>query len=366
MKIIHCADLHLDAKMNANLSNEQARERKTELLTTFTTMVEYASSNDVKVVLIAGDLFDTRNVSALARNTVRDAIISHPDIDFLYLKGNHDYDNFLSNLEEVPENLYLFSDDWKTYHYGRIAISGIELCKENQLTAYNSLLLSPEEFHIVTLHGQESAYGVKDKAEVIDLGSLKNKNIDYLALGHVHAYKREQLDARGIYCYCGCLEGRGFDECGPKGFVLLDIDEDTLQWTDTFVPIAKRRIYTVLVDATDCMTSMDALDCIEETICKMQAEDVAFSKDALVKFVLQGQVDVACELSTEFLSQRFMQKFYFAKVYDETKVFIDYSAYEKDASLKGEFIRRVMASDLSDEMKSDVIRCGIAALENEI
>ena len=35
MKIIHCADIHLDSKMSANLTKEKARERKTELLTTF-------------------------------------------------------------------------------------------------------------------------------------------------------------------------------------------------------------------------------------------------------------------------------------------------------------------------------------------
>ena len=31
MKIIHCADIHLDSKMSANLTKEKARERKTEL-----------------------------------------------------------------------------------------------------------------------------------------------------------------------------------------------------------------------------------------------------------------------------------------------------------------------------------------------
>ena len=32
MKIIHCADLHLDSKLTSNLSKEQARERKNEIL----------------------------------------------------------------------------------------------------------------------------------------------------------------------------------------------------------------------------------------------------------------------------------------------------------------------------------------------
>ena len=144
MKIIHCADLHLDSKMTTNLSKEQAKERKNEILRTFTRMVDYAKKNTVKAILIAGDMFDTRNVSAMARNTVRDVITQNPEIDFLYLKGNHDNDNFLSKLEEIPENLYLFDDKWMTYAYGNITITGIELNEENSVTAYNSLVYSAD------------------------------------------------------------------------------------------------------------------------------------------------------------------------------------------------------------------------------
>ena len=35
MKIIHCSDLHLDSKMQSNLSKEQAKERRNEILITF-------------------------------------------------------------------------------------------------------------------------------------------------------------------------------------------------------------------------------------------------------------------------------------------------------------------------------------------
>ena len=45
MKIIHCADIHLDSKMSANLTKEKARERKTELLTTFQNMVAYGAQS---------------------------------------------------------------------------------------------------------------------------------------------------------------------------------------------------------------------------------------------------------------------------------------------------------------------------------
>ena len=67
MKIIHCADLHLDSKMTANLDRKKAKERKIELFNTFNNMVKYASEHDVKAILIAGDLFDKKNVTKWLR-----------------------------------------------------------------------------------------------------------------------------------------------------------------------------------------------------------------------------------------------------------------------------------------------------------
>lgn len=358
--MIHCADLHLDSKMTANLSKEQAKERKVEILRTFSRMVAYAKKNHIPVILIAGDLFDTRNVSAMVRNTVRDVIIQNEEIDFLYLKGNHDNDNFLSKLDEIPSNLHLFADKWTTYKYGKVAVSGIEFTSENSKTVYNSLVLDHDMFNIVTMHGQLVGYKSKDRVETISLDDLKNKNIDYLALGHVHKFKINKLDYRGVYCYSGCLEGRGFDECGPKGFVVLDIDSENRTASAEFVPFSSRALYVLPVDVSGTLTTQDAAGRIEKAIISTQ-----YSSKCLVKIVLQGEVSLECELDTEFLEEQFNDYFYFVKVSDETKLKIDYKEYEKDASLKGEFIRMVSESDLSEEEKAMVIRTGILALQGE-
>ena len=45
MRFIHCADLHLDSKMTSNLSREQAKERKMEILRTYSRMIDYAKEN---------------------------------------------------------------------------------------------------------------------------------------------------------------------------------------------------------------------------------------------------------------------------------------------------------------------------------
>ena len=360
MKIIHCADLHLDSKMTTNLSREQAKERKNEILRTFTRLVDYANKNKVKAILISGDMFDTRNVSAMVRNTVRDMMIQNPEIDFLYLKGNHDSDNFLSKLEELPQNLYMFEDDWTTYAYGNVTITGLELNPENSLTAYNSLVLDHDTFNIVMLHGQISGYRNKDKAENISLDDLKNKNIDYLALGHIHSFHIDKMDSRGIYCYPGCLEGRGFDECEQKGFVVLDIDMNTLKANVNFVPLGYRTLYTLPVDVTGVHTTQEAAVCINQAI-----KEKAYASSSLVKVVLQGEIDIECELDTSFLEEQFADYFYFLKVVDETKLMVNYQDYEGDVSLKGEFVRLVMESDMTEEEKSMVIRAGIQALKGE-
>lgn len=360
MKIIHCADLHLDSKMTSNLSKEQARERKIEILRAFSHMVSYAADNHVRAILIAGDLFDTRNVSATARNTVKDAILSHPEIDFLYLKGNHDNDNFLSKMDEIPENLLLFSEHWTTYRYGNVTISGLELDSDNQAVIYNSLVLPHETYNIVMLHGQLAGYQSKHHAETISLNDLKNKNIDYLALGHVHSYQSDTLDGRGIYCYSGCLEGRGFDECEEKGFVVLSIDEKTNSVEREFVSVATRTLYTLRVDVSGVMTSHEAAKRIEQEINR-----TAYSANSMVKIVLCGSVDVECELNTDYLQELFADYFYCIKLEDQTKLLVKYQNYEKDESLKGEFIRMVLQSDLGEEKKSQVIRMGLAALAGE-
>ena len=60
MKLIHCADLHLDSSMTTHLTKEKAKERKAELLASFNRMMEYADRENVSAVLIAGKIFRQR------------------------------------------------------------------------------------------------------------------------------------------------------------------------------------------------------------------------------------------------------------------------------------------------------------------
>ncbi len=356
MKIIHCADLHLDSKMETNLNREQAAERKQELFATFLRMIDFARDNEVSVIIIAGDLFDTADYEQKRiKNRVLETMESNPEIDFIYLRGNHDKSDFFGQLEDKPVNLKLFSDEcWEAFRYGNVVISGLVFSAENKgINIYDKLVLREEDTNIVVLHGQESHYKVKNDAETIVLKNLQNKYIDYLALGHIHEYKFDKLGNRGFYCYSGCLEGRGFDECGEKGFVLLDITDDGIN--HTFMPISKRVCHEVSVDISECITEKDITDAIMDNICMIPSKD-------LVKVVLTGEVCEELNIDIAFQLQFFEDKYYFIKIYNHTKLKIDYMSYKNDISLKGEFIRYVEQLEISEEEKSKVILTGIRAL----
>ena len=359
MKIIHCGDLHLDSKMESNLSKEQALVRREELLATYEAMVSYALAHQVEVIIIAGDLFDKPHIRKTARNRVLEQMYLHPEIDFCYLQGNHDQCDFLADLgeEELPENLKLFSGErWTSYHYGDVVISGLELNRQNARTLGMDLVLDQTRCNIVVLHGQESDYEGKDGAEVVQLSALRGKYIDYLALGHIHSFKLERLDERGVYCYSGCLEGRGFDECGPKGFVLLDIAEGRVD--ATFVPLAKRQLHEVLVEVSPQMDMPAILERVQQAVEEIPSKD-------LIKIVLTGKTEMDFDVDMPRILGMLQERFFFVKGYDQTGVQIDYESFRHDKTLKGEFVRLMEEQDLPEEERAEMIELGIRAIMGE-
>ena len=207
--------------------------------------------------------------------------------------------------------------------------------------------------NIVTLHGQIANH---KSNEEISIPLLKDKSIDYLALGHIHQYQLEKLDNRGVYCYSGCLESRGFDEVGKKGFVLLEIDNNKV--TSSFIESSIRTMHCFQVDISE-VTSYPAIkNKVNELIINANEKD-------MVKIELTGTFKLNQEKYVKELENYLLDRFYFAKVKDESRLVIDPSEYEFEKSLKGEFIKQVKASNLEESLQNDIILCGIKALSGE-
>ena len=351
MKILHCADIHLGSKIESKFPKEISSIRKRELMNTFSRMVDYAKSEDIKIILLSGDVFDKDKPSLKEKEYFYKIIKSNPEIDFLYLNGNHDKEG--SFIEKDISNLKVFSKETiTTYQYDNISISGIEITPSNSNVFYSRINLNEDNINIFMLHGEISSSSGMDK---IKLESLKNKNIDYLALGHIHKRDEGKIDERGIYVYPGNLEPRGFDECGEKGFVVLDITDKI---SHTFIPFSKRTIHEVIVDVTGVQSSFDILMKAKEKVKAIPYQDI-------LRIRLVGELSLNVEVDEREIEVS-LSSYFFVNVKNETTSSLDPSKYDNDKSLIGEFIRGVYENNTySDEEKQKIVAMGLRVISGK-
>lgn len=355
MKIIHCADLHLDSQMETHLSSELAKDRRFELLETFYNLIEYGKKENVTAIIIAGDMFDTpQNEQKNLKDKVLNYIRNTANIDFLYLQGNHDNsDDFFAKLVDCPINLKLFDTNWTSFRYGDTVITGIVLDSHTDKNYHSKLNLSKNDVNIVVLHGQVVTSNNCDIHNIF-IDNFKEKNIDYMALGHIHSYSVMNIDLRGKYVYSGCLEGRGFDECGKKGFVVINIEDKKI--SHEFISLSKRCLHKIEINITSCETDSDVVNLIDIKLIEIPSSD-------MIKIIFIGEVSESFNLDIDYINRTYKQRFYIFKTQNTTEVKIDYDKYKDDISLKGEFIRLVKnASDIPENQKGDIISRGIQAL----
>ena len=336
MKFLHCSDLHLDAPTESRLPPEKAKERRNELLSAFSRMADSAENESARAVIIAGDLFDRSNATKRTKKFVLDTVSSHPDIDFLVLVGNHDSDA-LSKSDELPDNMILLNEDSEPRVYGNVTVSAYSDERE-----YN-----PDMINIAVLHGEDG--------NDFELSYMKNRGIDYLALGHYHTYRVMSIDKRGVACYSGCLEGRSFDECGEKGYVIIDIDTDEKKLSHRFVPSSIRKILEISVDMTDASTLGRQKELLTDALSEISRND-------LVRASVVGTYESGREKFYEHLCSDLSNEFFYIEIRDRSVLKIEPSDYVNDISLKGEFIRLVMSEISDEEERSRIISCGIKAL----
>ncbi len=347
MKLIHTADLHLDSVMEAKLSPEKARLRRKELLLNLGAIAELAKREGARAVLLAGDVFDTDHPASTAVRYLLDTVRLHPNVDFLMLYGNHAGSFRLDG--ELPPNLRFFGEhEYTFYRYGNVAVCG---CEDPSAELPP---LSEGDLNIVMLHGQVTEHRHADGE--IGLRELREKGIDYLALGHIHSPRIEKLDARGVYCYPGCPEGRGFDEIGERGVVLLDTDGEKLR--KSFLPIARRTLHDIAVDVS---ASESQREIEETTLC--QLAHVRESDLLRVRLVGERPAHLLPDLLQ--LSAALEGNYFHVEIKNETTVKIDPTEYENDLSLRGEFVRTVLRLDLPKEEEGLILSAGLAVLSGE-
>ena len=351
MKLIHTADLHLGSKIESKFPQDKAKTRRGEIRNSFARMIDRARELGADAILIAGDAFDTAPATPEDAAFFFGAIKNNPDLTFLLLHGNHDAG--VPFPADLP-NLVTFSDEWTTWEQGGVAVSGIEITKANCASLYDAFTPVPGKVNIVTLHGR---LGSSPAPDTVVLSKLADRGIDYLALGDYHARQEGELGARGVWAYPGCPEGRGFDEPGEKGFLLLSVENGAVRYE--FIPHACRTLYEIDCDVSESDGEYAAIELAKQAIAAIPDKDP-------IRLNLVGAVGFdhtnLAQNTTERLSDG---RRFFVSVKDKTSVALDFDAIEKELSLRGEYLRLLKAEDRPDDEKNAILECGLRALSGQ-
>ena len=351
MKLIHTADLHLGAQNTARLPLHLAERRREELLATLAEIAALAEREGA-AVLIAGDLFDTTPPQDRALSAFLDTVRHYAGVRFFCLPGNHDGGRFPK--VTLPENLTVFKGEIDRVSVGDTDIFGIS--PEGDFP-YEALRPDPARHNVVVAHGTVREGGAPAEGTVV-LSRLAGRGIDYLALGHFHSMRIGRLDERGVFAYSGTPEGRGMDEAGECGVLLVDTAVTPIE--PKFIPTAKRRIHRLTVALTEGETDVFSIvDSITEAVRDIPQGD-------LVRVELEGNLPPE-EPRPPILriEERFAGRFFHFEVKDKTGTAVRPEDYRDSLTLKGEFVRSVLAAELSPEDRDDILRMGLAALRGE-
>lgn len=246
IKILHSADWHLDSPLlfRDPRQVECLREAARRLPDT---LVQLCQDHSCDLVLLSGDLFDGA-YTAESCQRLRTAL-AQIKVPVFISPGNHDHighdSPWLS--EHWPENVHIFMHpaiesvalphlDCRVYGGGFTDMDCPPL-----LESFSAQ--QTETYAIGILHADPTQ--VNSPYCPVTTEQVRASNLDYLALGHIH--KGGSFHAGKTLCaWPGCPMGRGYDELGEKGMLLVTLDE-TVQ--TRFLPVSAPQFHDMEVPA---------------------------------------------------------------------------------------------------------------------
>ena len=357
VKIVHAADFHLDSAFGA-LTSEQAKLRRREGRELLERLSNYVNQQNTDIVLLAGDLFDGETTYRETVEALRDALASMSARVFI-APGNHDYYSAKSLYATLkwPGNVHIF----KTREIERVELPELSCTvygaaftdASQEMSMLDGFTVRDDGLtHLMVLHGDLNA--VEARYCPLTKEQIAGSKLDYLALGHTHLHDGFHKFGSTVCAYAGCVEGRGFDELGEKGFLSGTVDGNAVDIK--FIPFAKRRYEILSVDVTD----KNPADALTAALPESTARD-------LYRVIFMGETDER-GVDLKKIEERFAADFFHLELRDKTHIRQDIWARSGEDSLRGLFLRDLRRKfDAADESEKEKIECavrfGLAALD---
>lgn len=365
VRIVHCSDLHFDTPFG-DLDSRLSQIRQEEIRETFSKIIDLCKSEKADILLICGDLFDNYSVKKMTLHFLKDKFLEIPGVRVFMVAGNHDPLNERSfyKMIEWPDNVYIFEnqieevkiEELKTTVIGASFKENYE--KKSQLSKY-FLGNNDDNIRIMLMHGEITDREDSNEYNPITEQQIESTKVSYAALGHRHAFSGLKKCGMTTYAYCGCPEGRGFDEVGPKGIIVGDVYNNGVNLE--FVPLNKRTYYEIEVDITGAMSN----DFIKSKVIAAVDEN---HHNNIYCINLKGEISDEFILNTDTISSIVKPYFFAVKIKDKSTVKLDIEKLSREYSIKGLFsakmLKKIEEAENEDEKEKlmKALKIGLQSL----
>jgi len=365
VKILHTADIHLGARFSG-LGDRGAAQRD-QLRATFRKLIATALEEQVGIVLIAGDLFDSNLQPQKDIDLVIEQFghLNRGGIPVCIVPGTHDPLDSSSiyrkvGFEDRCPNLTIFAgEEMSSREYPDLDLT--VYCKPNLSNrSYSSPLkgLKPtasSRFHVAMAHG--SFYIPEKTAEddhVFTIEEIRGSGMSYIALGHWHDVYACSEDPPAWY--------PGSPEWIPrkegKGTVLLVTLVDSGEVRVESREIGVRDYDEIEIDMSEVQDR-----------AKLEARIRAGAgRDLVRKVTLKGLRDAELMADTEDLEAELGQEFFHLSVEDRSHPRAGQVSEDTERLIRNRFIRlmneRIEGAEGEErEIAENALQYGIALLD---
>lgn len=300
IRLLHAADIHLDTSFSGR-DREVRRRLREASREAFRRVVETAVTEEVDVLVIAGDLFDGSRLSFETETLLRDSFrrLESAGIPVVYATGNHDPGQGIARdrlrwpanvtviCDGTPQRIALRSKQEEVI--GWLTAAGHHSARETRDLASAFPHPSGDLPEVAVLHTQVVGSRSEEDHEPYapsTLTTLTAAGYDYWALGHVHL--RQSLSDLPAVHYSGNVQGRTHGETGPKGVLIAEVERHQAARV-RFIPLAPVRWETLTVRGLEGVASVEQLvGLVRNRWDRIRGQDPDPGTEWMVRVILEG------------------------------------------------------------------------------
>ena len=360
MKIVHFADLHLDAPFAwCGASGEVARQRRQALRDTLNNIIEIVREVDADALFCAGDLYEHDRVTPDTAAFLQKTFENIAPVRVYISPGNHDWygPESLYATQAWSENVYIFHEPQfrRVELAENIALWGAAHCQPaNTRDFVRGFRASGPGVHIALFHGAERSWfneqgSGKQRHGPFNAEDIAMAGFCHAFLGHYHRPKYAEH-----HTYPGNPDPLEFGEEGQRGPVVATILPDGSVRTEP-----RSASVTNVHDAT-----LDVTNCTHYEEVRTQLEELIEGRAGIARLTVTGDLDPSVDLREDALHDVLRKQFDAFQIYTrDLRPAYDIEAIKDEPTVRGQFVRDVLEADLGSNETRRVLITGLRAFD---